>query len=310
MPNKEIIKITSNIQEKFISVVWSVGSVCNYKCSYCGDDGTKPFKDFEEFFIFTEYINEKHPDKEILLTLLGGEVTLWKKFDQFLMKCNESSIKVDLITNGSPSIEWWKENINNLHYVLVSYHHEHASKNHFKKISPIIRDRATILLMLPHDKFDEVLDFGKQLSSECDICVNPKPLHDPTGKLYPYTNDQIDIFKNNIIFGSQYFKGYGIKIFAEKINGDVIRLSTKDILLNNYNKFKNWYCFGGVESFIIDYDGNVFVGECGRGKMGNIYKHNIKIPNSPYICDVDSCDCSGDFIISKKEQRRFDDNIE
>ncbi|MHA1817072.1 MAG: hypothetical protein ACTSX1_13810 [Candidatus Heimdallarchaeaceae archaeon] len=302
MKNKEIVNISSNLQDKFISIFWTVGTICNYKCSYCGDDRTKPFKDFEGFFEFTNAVSKKYPEKEILLNLLGGEVTLWKKFNQFLMKCNENSIKVNLLTNGSPSVEWWEENIDKLHYVLVSYHHEYASKNHFKKIAPIIRDKATILLMLPHNKFDEVINFGKQLSDECKICVDPKYLLDRvTEKLYSYTNDQLDIFKNNAVFGFQYFNGYKNKIFTEKSNGDIVRVTTKDIFLNEYNKFKGWKCFGGLQSFTINYDGNIFVGGCGRGNIGNIYKQNIKLPSKPYICDIDSCNCSADFIISRKE---------
>jgi len=185
----KIIRTTSTIQDKFISISWRIATICNYNCSYCGDPKIKPFKDYEGFFNFVEDVKKKYPDKEVILQLLGGEVTIWNKFVEFLTKCNEKSIKISVITNGSPSVEWWKKNIDKMTYVLISYHYEHSSKKHFREIAPIVRHKASILLMTPPDKFDEIIEFGKQLSSECKIVVVPKFILDVDGKPYPYTDE-------------------------------------------------------------------------------------------------------------------------
>ena len=51
-----------------------------------------------------------------------------------------------------------------------------------------------------------------------------------------------------------------LRIYNEE--GNFTRVSTDEAIASGYNKWKNWNCSAGVKSLYIDYDGNVWIGNC------------------------------------------------
>lgn len=88
--------------------------------------------------------------------------------------------------------------------------------------------------------------------------------------------------------------------------------SIEDIVAAKLNKFQGWVCNTGIQSLYIDFDGNVWNGNCsgGVGKwllknnkpawghLGNI-NQGFSIPEQTVICPYENCGCGSDIVVTK-----------
>ena len=66
------------------------------------------------------------------------------------------------------------------------------------------------------------------------------------------------------------------------------------------NQFKGWKCSIGLESLMINWDGEVHRATCRvGGSMGNIYQGTFVHPMKEIICDRNYCTCAADIFITK-----------
>jgi MoaA/NifB/PqqE/SkfB family radical SAM enzyme len=64
--------------------------------------------------------------------------------------------------------------------------------------------------------------------------------------------------------------------------------------------FKGWQCKAGIESLMINWDGDVHRATCRvGGSLGNIYKDTFERPEVAVICSRDWCTCAADVNITK-----------
>lgn len=295
------------LKDPFISIAWYVGSICNYRCSYCIPEfynGKKGFPDYKSFIRFTDKVKQKYPGKKIMITLYGGEVTLWKKLILFLQECKIRDISVRIISNGSRSIEWWKTVIDMIEYIVISYHTESASEDHITELMKRIK-RGHVSLMVPPTVFDETIEIGKRISKNSRTFVIPKFLRKGfASELYPYTEEQLERFRKGP-FGSEYLDQgeYAYRgLLIQTADGKIKEYNNvRQIFLDKLNRWNGWKCWGGIDSFFVDYDGDIFVGQCRRGKMGNI-NEKYELPNEAFICNKDVCNCTQDMLETNKEK--------
>lgn len=307
----DYIKITS-IKSEFISVGWYLGSLCNYNCSYCLEryhDGKHKFPDdlngIKKFII---KLKNKYPKKLILFTIYGGEPTLWKLCREFSELCKKYDAYIRIVSNGSKDLKWWEENEKHFYNIIISYHYQFADKNHILELMKILKNKSQINLMMPvkKEEFDDLLEIGKWISETAKVFVLPKYLRVDMGhKLYDYDSDQIKIFKYKPI-GVKYlpkedlFWYRGFKL--TKSNGrEQIFSNCRKIFLENINRWKGWRCWGGIDSFFINQEGNIYIGQCRKGMFGNL-DGEYDLPDEPFICPKDICNCSQDIIDCNKEK--------
>ena len=95
-------------------------------------------------------------------------------------------------------------------------------------------------------------------------------------------------------------------------DGNVAEASIEDIIASEQNKFLGWTCETGVQSLYIDFDRQVWVGNCasGLGKfhlaqgkpawghLGTI-SEKFKLPKDNVVCPFDGCGCGSDIIVTK-----------
>jgi len=73
-----------------------------------------------------------------------------------------------------------------------------------------------------------------------------------------------------------------------------------DMIKNHQNKFKGWTCNAGIESLMINWDGDVHRATCRvGGSLGNIYEDTFVAPSEPVRCDRNFCTCAADIPITK-----------
>ena len=81
---------------------------------------------------------------------------------------------------------------------------------------------------------------------------------------------------------------------------DVEIIHANDVIKLHLNKFKGWDCNAGIESLMINWDGDVHRATCRvGGSLGNIYNGTFIVPEDPVICDRNFCTCAADIPLTK-----------
>jgi MoaA/NifB/PqqE/SkfB family radical SAM enzyme len=79
---------------------------------------------------------------------------------------------------------------------------------------------------------------------------------------------------------------------------------SNDVIKNHINKFKDWTCRAGLESLMINWDGEVHRATCRvGGSLGNIYNGTFMTPTNPIICTRDWCTCAADIPLTKEKNK-------
>jgi len=73
-----------------------------------------------------------------------------------------------------------------------------------------------------------------------------------------------------------------------------------DIIKENLNGFEGWSCAAGVQSLMINWDGEVHRATCRvGGSLGNIYEGSFEQPEEWVTCTRKWCTCAADIPLTK-----------
>jgi hypothetical protein len=139
-------------------------------------------------------------------------------------------------------------------------------------------------------------------------------------KLYIKEKNYINIFQKNIQeelsrsipYQSSYFmyitsmKMPYVKKFIHFWNKYMYEDKTEqlyhanDVIKLHLNKYNGWTCNAGIESLMINWDGDVHRATCRvGGSLGNIYEGDFVAPSEPMTCDRNFCTCAADIPLTK-----------
>jgi MoaA/NifB/PqqE/SkfB family radical SAM enzyme len=77
-------------------------------------------------------------------------------------------------------------------------------------------------------------------------------------------------------------------------------MHSNDVIKLHKNQFKGWSCNAGLESLMINWDGEVHRATCRvGGSLGNIYHHTFRPVTEQIICTRDNCTCAADIPLTK-----------
>ena len=129
------------IHESNFNIDWNIIKRCNYDCSYCPPgihDNHSPYPDIND--LKSIYNSLDIPNKNVTITLTGGEPTIWNQLLDFVLwlKAQRPSL-VEILTNGTASID----RLISLHAeaeLVVSLHHEYHSDKLFDKLAKFLEE--------------------------------------------------------------------------------------------------------------------------------------------------------------------------
>jgi MoaA/NifB/PqqE/SkfB family radical SAM enzyme len=304
------LKHANQNHDNWFVVNWCLGNTCNYECNYCPShlhDGSIKWPDVETIKKFIKFTVEQVFPKKVYFEMTGGEVTMYRHFEEICKYCDEIGAKVGLISNGSRTLRWWEENKYYFNHVCLSFHPEQADPDHFFNVVNILHDqvRTHVNIMMSPEKFDYCFEFAKKCKDIPNISMALQPLiHDFGDTLYNYTEDQKEIFnkQHSLLIKDikhtksfDYYRGAMKKIFQ---NGTTEIKSAHSFISNQSNDWSGWKCYSGVEQIIVDLSGDVYRGWCKLGYLGNI-NNIVNIPSDPIICTKTMCHCNFDIMSTK-----------
>lgn len=308
---KKLIEIKKAIDTLYI--YWTITDYCNFKCSYCPDDlhsadyakQKKPgFPTDEEIGIFIDNILEKHLQGRFLnMTISGGEPTLHPMFKTIIERMNPHG-SVEVVTNGSRSVEWWQDMQVLPNKVTISLHPEFSNLNKINELGLFLLDNNVDLmfnLMCDTENWEWVTNVKELLNEKLHGHINAKILTDhknpaTDGKPYSYYEEQLAFIKkqqSTIPNSDERKRVYGIYDDGSKSGLDAFKLVT-----NNEHSFTGWSCSAGRSGLRVHFDGNVYAGICSIKKLGKLAE--FVLPDNDLICTKLYCKTAGDICLSKK----------
>ena len=297
------IEYLNPAKKNWFLITWDLGNKCNYRCSYCPsmfNDGSTGWPDWNDVKNFVKKINEELPFKDICFRISGGEPTYWKHFLDFADLAKSYGNSFSFLTNGSRDIEYFRAINKSTDGLLISFHPEYSSKEHFVEISKVIYCPIAVNLMMVPENFDELLGIAKFLYDNSTMAIWPKLVLDKTNmtnELAAYTSSQ-----REVLYNWPYFRQLNDeKMHRGEILLDGNGITANGLILSGQNKHAGWKCWAGLDMINIDFTGNVFRANCEQGgSLGTI--GNFHLPTSTITCAKESCNCLSDIYLRKESQ--------
>jgi MoaA/NifB/PqqE/SkfB family radical SAM enzyme len=292
-----MFKVTSRWpHQSSIKIEWNLGKRCNYDCSYCPTsihDNSSPHTDIEILKSAVDKIVTL--GKPIRLSFTGGEPCVHPKFQELVKYCKHVGVTwISVTTNGTLPYEFYSAL--DVDQIVFSIHLEFDWKRVFNTVESVVdltNKKVIAQIMAHHDHMDAVL----QLRARCLLAHIPN-----TVRRIRWTEGDHDLFDDMRynLTDLEWLKEQEATVDGNcVIDGDQI-IHANDVIKLHLNKYNGWTCNAGIESLMINWDGDVHRATCRvGGSLGNIYKGNFVAPSEPVRCDRNFCTCAADIPLTK-----------
>lgn len=298
-------KITSKWpHQDSIHVEWNLGKRCNLDCSYCPaeiHDNYSPHTNLDLLMSVVDKLTTLN--KPVRLSFTGGEPCVNPNLSTLLDYAKDKISWINITTNGTmPEYFYAKLPVN--HYVFSL--HVEDDNNWYRCMMNMllfgqVNEPATpgripfqINLMAHHNYMDRVKEAADLFDSH----------------FIPYVVRRIrwTTAENRDWFDDMKYQAADLNWLLKRtatakpncIIDDVEEIHANDVIKLHRNNFKGWTCNAGIESLMINWDGEVHRATCRvGGSLGNIYNGTFDIPNEPIVCTREWCTCAADIPLTK-----------
>tara|TARA_B110000503_G_scaffold5314_1_gene7121 strand:- start:1888 stop:2799 length:912 start_codon:yes stop_codon:yes gene_type:complete len=286
-----------------VHVEWNIGKRCNLDCAYCPaeiHDNYSPHTDLD-VMVNTIYKLETL-NKPIRLSLTGGEPTVHPKIIHILDCASKRVQWLSVTTNALRSAEWYIKQPVNQWVFSLHFDNPHA----LRAAGNVIRyaqeqDKESkdtlyqVNLMCHHLYMDEVRQAAEMLDSQNIPYVTRR---------IRWTEAEDRDWFDDLRYNSTDLDWILSKTASVKANCIVDSkdlIHANDVIKHKLNQFEGWKCNAGLESLMINWDGEVHRATCRvGGSLGNIYSGTFEVPTEPIICTRKWCTCAADIPLTKE----------
>jgi MoaA/NifB/PqqE/SkfB family radical SAM enzyme len=281
-----------------VKIEWNLGKRCNYDCSYCPSvihDLTSPHTDIE---ILKSTVDKLMTiGKPIRLSFTGGEPTVHPKFSELINYCKHIGIQwISVTTNGTRKKDWYlSQRVDQWVFSLHFEYDWNLISHTILKVHNEWQGGLLVNVMAHHDHMPWVkktVDLFKQKGVPHGV------------RRIRWTQGDHDLFDDMRYHPNdlEWIKSQDSTVQGNcVIDGEKI-MHANDIIKLHLNQYKGWTCNAGLESLMINWDGDVHRATCRvGGSLGNIYQGTFNIPSDPIICDRNYCTCAADIPLTKNK---------
>jgi len=255
-----------------IKIEWNLGKRCNYDCSYCPSsihDHTSPHTDIE---ILKKTVDKLMTlGKPVRLSFTGGEPCVHPKFLELVKYCKHVGITwVSVTTNGTLPYEFYSAL--EADQIVFSIHLEYDWKRVFNTVESVVDSttkKVIAQIMAHHDYMPAVV----QLRAKCLLAHIPN-----TVRRIRWTEGDRDLFDDMRYNANdlELLKEMESTVQGNCVVDDTQVIHANDVIKLHLNKYKDWSCNAGIESLMINWDGEVHRATCRvGGSLGNIYENTF-----------------------------------
>lgn len=281
-----------------VKVEWNLGKRCNYDCSYCPaviHDNTSPHTDIE---ILKRAVDQLAQIKNVRISFTGGEPCVHPKILELLEYAKPKVSWLNVTTNGTRTSEFYTDILDRLiNHIVFSIHFEYDYQKVIEtvlNVSQHTKNKNILahVMMLP-GRLDDVSDACKHLK-EADIKYALRPIR------WTETHDIFEDMERYSAEEKEFLVTQNHTPPHNTIIDETESCNTNDLLIEKTNQFKDWQCNAGLESLMINWDGEVHRATCRvGGPIGNIYEGTFVQPKEAIACTRQWCTCAADINITK-----------
>ena len=223
-----------------------------------------------------------HPDIEDLLEYFKRKNIYW----------------VNLTTNGTRGYRWYLENEIFFNHIVFSLHFEHDWHRIFDNILKFYdsTERDFFVNIMAHHKYVHHVKLVVKKFDEIGIKYAIRRIRWTAGDHNVFDDLKYDGKDLQWILKHDATAKPNCRIDDSQI------MHANDVIKQHLNQFKGWSCNAGLESLMINWDGEVHRATCRvGGTLGNIYANSFVVPTSPVICDRNYCTCAADIPLTKTD---------
>jgi MoaA/NifB/PqqE/SkfB family radical SAM enzyme len=281
-----------------IKVEWNLGKRCNLDCTYCPSSIHDNFSPHTNIKILCDTVDALvELEKPIRLSLTGGEPTVHPDFEELLEHIRLRGINwLNVTTNGTRTADWYLRNEMWWNHLNFSLHFEKDWERVFSTIN-VYHDTTDrdyfVNIMAHHDYMEEV----KSVVAHCQKVGIKYAV-----RRIRWTEGDHDIFDDMRYDGKdlEWLLSQDATAEPNCVDEHGQLYHPNDIIKHHKNNFKGWTCNVGLESLMINWDGEVHRATCRvGGSLGNIYDGSFEAPDAPVVCDRNWCTCAADIPITK-----------
>jgi hypothetical protein len=283
-------------QTNFIKIEWNLGKRCNYDCSYCPSiihDNSSPHTSIETLKATVDKIASL--SKPVRLSFTGGEPCVHPKFRELINYCKEMGVAwISVTTNGTLPYEFYASLP--IDQYVISLHLEYdwdRVLDTIIKVASQTNKKLVVQVMALHTKMADVkLAVGILKNEFIPFAVRRIRWTEGDHDLFNDMKYELDDLK--------WIKDQTATAGENTLVDDKDLYHANDVIKLHLNQYKGWMCNAGIESLMINWDGDVHRATCRvGGSLGNIYLGSFTVPVSPIICDRNFCTCAADIPLTK-----------
>jgi len=277
-------------------IEWNLGKRCNLDCSYCPAEIHDNFSPHTDITVLQNTVDIISKITNVRVSFTGGEPCVHPQFKQLLEYARPQIKWINVTTNATRKATFYESLP--VDHIVFSLHFEDINwKERLLTILEFAESNNnkipyTVHLMAHHNYMNELVDATLNL------------LH----KNIPYAIRRVRWSEKHDWFDDLKYDQKDLDwIISHKSTAksntliDRTELShANDIIKEHRNQFKGWKCRAGIESLMINWDGEVHRATCRvGGSLGNIYTDTFKQPTTEIDCTRRYCTCAADVNITK-----------
>lgn len=281
-----------------LKIEWNLGKRCNYDCSYCPSSIHDNYSPHTSIDVLERTVDRLCAlEKPLRISLTGGEPAVHPDIEDLFDYLKRKNVYwVNLTTNGTRPAQWYLHNEMFYNHIVFSLHFEHDWKRVLHTINQFYDSTERdffVNVMAHHNHMDDVRTVVAQLIQK-GIKFAVRRIR--------WTEGDHNVFDDLKYDGKDLEWLLSMDATAKpncRIDDSQI-IHANDVIKNHQNQFKNWQCNAGIESLMINWDGDVHRATCRvGGSLGNIYNGDFVVPTDPIICDRTYCTCAADIPLTK-----------
>lgn len=295
-----------------VKIEWNLGKRCNYDCSYCPSvihDNYSPHTDINLLKQTVDKLCEIN--KNLRISFTGGEPTVHPQFNELIdyLNTKEKINYISVTTNGT-RLRTWYYNLT-VNQFVFSVHFEYDWEPIIEKIislyasdTPHEYKKSIVVHVMAHHKHMKAVKEAVRRLDFYSVPYNIRRVrwtegdHDLFDDMKYDQNDLDWILENDSTVSANTLVYY-----KRDKDGDLVeQYHANDIIKHHLNQYKGWTCNAGLESLMINWDGDVHRATCRvGGSLGNIYHGSFIIPTDSIVCDRNYCTCAADIPLTKEK---------
>jgi len=278
-----------------IKVEWNLGKRCNYDCEYCPKEIHDNFSPHTDIDILYNSVAKLATVGTIRLSFTGGEPCVHPMFGELVTYAKSCGVKwISVTTNGTRKADYYVA-LDVDHYVF-SLHFEPDWRRVLDTIIEVhnMSHRPVMVNLMAHQDKMLLAKEAVELLAASNVPYVVRRIRWSQGVQdvfndEKYSEDDLDwIVKNTAT------------VKPNTIIDDKDQYHANDVIKLHLNKYHGWKCNAGLESLMINWDGEVHRATCRvGGSLGNIYKNTFFQNTEPVICTREFCTCAADIPITK-----------